>query len=233
MIANLVREDITAPGTTSIWNDNSTYSTPARNQVALDLTAFKVDENQVESALSVVTFDPKTVTEFTTTNTIDGYYRYYFIILNDWLIDTQYTRYDIVWSPAQALFYEYINVTPSTGNLVTNPTYWNPIISPSLKLRNINTVIEPGNIQAYQIIDKVVSFQTSICFSKAVALQSKEDCNCDEDCGCGGKVAKLVDRIEDLLTTLEFDEVRGLYIEGERAARLSQKYCEDCGCHER
>jgi hypothetical protein len=233
MTANLVRNDITAPGTTSVWVDQSVYTSPARNQVALDLTAFKVDENQVESALSVVTFDPKTVTTFTTTNTTDGWYKYYFIILDDWLIGTTYNKYDLVWSTAQSKFYEYTNATPSSGNAVTNLTYWSPVTSPSLKLKNIGTTSAPGNIRGYQIISKVVSFLTSICFLKAVAAKSKEDCDCDGDCGCGGKTAKLAGRIEDLLTTMEFDEVRGLYIEGERDARLAQKYCDDCGCNER
>jgi hypothetical protein len=233
MTANLVREDITAPGTTSIWDDQSTYTSPARNQVALDLTAFKVDENQVESALSVVTFNPKTVAQFTTTNTFDGWYKYYFIILDDWLVGTTYNTHDLVWSAAQTQFYEYIYPSPTAGNAVTNPTYWAVVTSPSLKLRNLGTATAPTNIRGYQIINKVVSFLTSICFSKAVAINSKEDCGCDGDCGCGGKAGKLAGRIEDLLTTIEFDEVRGLYIEGERDARLAEKYCDDCGCKER
>lgn len=230
MTANLVREDITAPGTSTTWNDESVYTSPARNQVALDFTIFKVDEDGVESAETVTAFDPKTATEFIATNTTDGRYTAYFIIINDWLVGATYNQYDLVWSPTEELFYQYINATPSAGNVVTNVIYFEEVANPSLKLREINTDTEPGNIQAYQIINKIVTFQTSICFTKAVSLKSKSGCDCDGDCGCDDKLKRLIDKIEDLFTVMELDEVRGLYTEGERNARLAQKYCDDCGC---
>ena len=229
LIPNLIRTQVTAPGTISTWVDSTVYGGAEllRNQVALYLTAYKVDENLVESSLVVPTFDPETVTTFTTPNTIDGHYKYNFVIIKNWLIGTTYNRYDLVWDTTTNLFYEYVNITPAAGNAVTNINFFIPVTDPTVKIANVGTALNPGNL-IYQIINKVVSFQTSICFVKAASKTCKEDC--DGDCGCNSKTSKLFLRIRNLYSTLGLNEAQGKYLEGERNARLAEKYCDDCGC---
>lgn len=228
LTANLTRSAITLAE--SVWTDETVYGSgnPARNEVALWLTAYKVDKDLVESVLEVTVFDPETVTEFTTENGIDGYHKYYFIIIDKWLIGTTYNQYDLVWSTAQQKFYEYNNATPSTGNAVTDVNYFTEVTDPSAKLLNIGTDSEPGNI-VYQIIEKVVSFATSICYIKAASKHAKENCSAD-DCGCNTRLGKLFHKIRDLFNNMTLNESTGQYIEGERNARLAEKWCDDCGC---
>jgi len=102
---------------TSDWEDTSVYggSNPDRNEGAVYLTAYKVDEDLVETAVTVTTFDPEVATTFTTANpdtSGDGHYKYYFIFADNWLIGTTYNQYDVVWSTSQNAFYEYTNGTP-------------------------------------------------------------------------------------------------------------------------
>lgn len=230
LVGDLVRQTIVSPGTSSIWDDETIYggANPDRNEVALYLTAYKVDEDQVESALDVTTFDPKTVTQFTTTNGIDGWHKYYFIIVDDWLVGTTYNQYDVVWSPTEEAFYQYINATPSAGNLVTNATYFVVVTDPSALIQDVGTAEEPGNI-VYQVINKIVSFQTSVCYIKAASRHAKVSCS-GGDCGCGTKLGRLYHKIRDLFNSLPLNESLGLFIEGEKNARLAEKWCDDCGC---
>lgn len=230
LTANLVRSTITAPGTESTWTDETVYggANPDRNEVALYLTAYKVDEDLVETALEVETFDPETVTEFVTTNGEDGYHKYYFIIVDNWLIGTTYNKYDLVWSTAQNLFYQYINDSPTAGNAVTNTNYFSPVADPTSLLQDIGTSEEPQNI-VYQIIGKVVDFQTSICYMKASAKHAKETCD-GNDCGCDSRIGRLFHKIRDLFNSLALNEAQGQFIQGEKNARLAEKWCDDCGC---
>lgn len=230
LTADLVRQSIVSPGTSTNWDDDTVYggANPDRNEVALYLTAYKVDEDLVESALEVDIFDPKTVTEFTVESTVDGWYKYYFIIIDDWLVGTSYNQYDVVWSPTEEAFYQYINATPSAGNVVTNLTYFEIVADPSALLQDIGTTEEPQNI-VYQVINKVVSFATSICYAKAAAKHAKEACT-GSSCGCDSKIGRLFHKIRDLFASLPLNEGQGLYIQGEKNARLAEKWCDDCGC---
>lgn len=228
LTANLTRSAVTL--TQSTWLDETVYggANPDRNEVALYLTAYKVDKDLVETVLTISSFDPEIVTTFTTTNGIDGYHKYYFVIVDNWLVGTEYSRYDLVWSPTENKFYEYINATPSTGNLVTNATYFSEVTDPTTKIANVGTALESGNL-IYQVIEKVVSFATSICYTKAASKHAKEECS-GGNCSCDSRLGRLYHRIRDLFALLALNEATGQFVEGEKNARLAEKYCDDCGC---
>ena len=230
LTANLVRSSIISPGTQSIWTDSTVYggANPLRNAVALYLTAYKVNEAQTESALTVNTFDPETVTSFTTTNGVDGWHRYYFIIVNNWLVGTTFNRYDLTWDTTDNKFYQYINATTSAGNAVTNTTFFTPITDPTTVLKNIGTSIQTNNV-VYQIIDKVVNFASSIYYIKSASKHAIESC-AGGDCGCNTKIGLYYHYIRDLFALLSINETTGKFIEGERNARLLERYADDCGC---
>lgn len=227
LIPNLTFTSVSADGTQSILTDSTIYggSNPNRNQVAVYVYPVKVDEEQVETPLTIASFDPETATTFTVTNTVDGWYQYYFLIVNNWLIGTTYNQYDLVWDTTQNQFYQYINVTPSAGNVVTNLTYWMAVTNPALL---IDTDSEPTNI-VFQELGKIITYQTSICFIKAAAKHAKETCNTDS-CGCDSRIGKLFHKIEDLFTNMEINSTTELFLEGELNAREVERYCDDCGC---
>lgn len=228
--ANLVRSEITGDGATSTWTDETVYggSEADRNEVALFLTAYKTDSNQIETAITVESFNPEIVEEFITPNTIDGWYAYYFVIIANWNVAVEYEQYDLVWDTDEEQFYEYINATPSTGTVVTDTDYWEVVTDPTDKIANVGTSSESGNL-VYQVINKVVSFQTSICYIKAAAQFAKESCDGD-DCGCETRLGKLFIKIRNLFANMGLNESQGLYQDGEKNARMAEKYCDDCGC---
>lgn len=231
LIANLVRTQISDDGLVSVWTDQTVYGSPNpdRNQVAVYLTAFKVDSNQVESPLTTIIFDPEVATTFTTANDVDGWYKYYFIIVNNWLIGTVYNRYDVVWDTTTNKFYQYINSAPSSGNAVTDTIHFSVLADPTVVINDVGTSEAPGNI-AYQVINKILTVDTSQCYLKLAARNAKENCGDGGDCGCESKVAKNLMKVRNLFTNMGFDELQGKFIQGEKNARLAEKYCSDCGC---
>lgn len=231
LTANFVRSSISADGLTSNWTDSTVYggANPNRVQVAIWLTAYKVDVNQVETGLTVTVFDPELATSFVTTNGIDGWTRYYFIIINNWLVGTTYNRYDLVWDATGNKFYQYINVTSTAGNAVSNATYWAVVADPTIYLKQIGTSTAVNNIAAYQIINKVLDYQTSICYIKAASKHAEECCG-NDDCGCDSRLGKLYHKIRDIFSNLTLNESTGQFLSGEKNARLVEKYCSDCGC---
>lgn len=232
LTADLNRTAVAEDGSTSTWSDDTVYGTPNpdRNEVAVYLTAYKVDEDLVETALEVTTFDPETATTFTTTNGVDGYHKYYFVIVPRWDVAVEYSQYDLVWSESEAAFYEYTNATPTTGNLVTDSTYFTVIADPTTKIADINTAEESGNL-IYEVVEKVLDYNGSVCFLKAGIQHAKEICD-NDSCGCDTRLGKYYHKIEDLFTSLAMYETVGRFVDGEKKARLLEKYCDDCGCLE-
>lgn len=228
LTANFTRSAISSGSSTFI--DETVYggANPDRNEVAIWFTAYKVDEYLVETPLIVTSFDPELATEFTTTNGVDGYHKYNFVIVDNWLIGTTYNQYDLVWSTVENKFYEYINATPSAGNAVTNATYFAEVADPCAKITNVGTALESGNL-VYQVIGKVVSYQTSICYIKAASKHAKENCK-GAECGCDTRLGRLFHKIRDLFNNMTLNESTGQFIDGERNARMAEKWCDDCGC---
>lgn len=229
LVANLVRTAVTADGSQSTWEDQTIYSgaNPGRAAVAVYLTAYKVDVNLVESALIVTAFDPEIATEFITANGIDGHHKYYFVIIPNWLIGTTYNQYDLVWDTTLNAFYQFIYSTPTAGIAVSNTTYWAVVADPSAKIVDVGTSIASGNL-VYQIVQKIVDYETATCFVKLGIRNAKE--NCGGDCSCDNKTYRTFTRIRNLLTSMRLDEAQELWTAGERAARLAEKYCDECGC---
>jgi hypothetical protein len=235
LVPNLVFGSVSADGTLSTLSDSTVYGTPNpnRNQVATYLTAYKVDEDLVESALVVDTFDPETVTSFTVTNVVDGRYRFKFVIVDYWSSTPVYDRYDLVWDPAQNKFYEYVNTTPSPGGgsnpVVTDINYWAEVADPTSKIANVGTATEADNL-LYQILEKIIDFQTAKCYADIAIAVAKE--GCVQDCSCKNKTVKARDRAHSLLSLMRIADTRQLYLQGERWAREAEKLCSECGCIE-
>lgn len=226
---NLTRAAIVAPGTQSVWTDETVYggANPTRNQVAVWLTAYKVSETQVETALDVENFDPETDTEFRTTNGVDGWHRYYFVIVDNYDGADTYSLNDVVYYSSTGLFYKAI-LNSFSGIVPTNTTYWISVADPTSLIQNDGTANESGNL-VFQVIDKIVDFATSICYIKAAAKHAKESCGTDA-CGCSSRLGKAFHKIRDLFAVLPINETTGQFIEGEKNARLAERWCDDCGC---
>lgn len=224
----LVSED----GETITIADNYEYGTPNpdRDDVGVYFTAFKVDEDLAETALTVTAFDPETVDEFTIEYDSDGRNKFIFVQAPNWLIGTTYNRYDVVWSLTQNAFYEYVNASATAGNVVTNSTYWSVVPDPTELLENLGQADEP-DLLTYQIFEAVLDFNTAKCYADVAILAAKENCN--DDCDCKSRIGRAKNKIRTLLSVMRIANIRGRYTAGEKAAREAERYCEDCGCLER
>lgn len=241
LIPLLTIDTVTGTGSQFGLTDATVYGTggnPARNTMAVFISAYKVHEDEVETALTVASYNKETASTFTVTayvdefeNISDGWYKFNFVIIPRWLIGTVYNRYDVVWSSAQQAFYQYINVTPSSGIAVTNPAYFTAIADPTTLIDDVGTATASGNL-VYQVLETVTTYQTSICFIKAASVHAKETCD-TSDCGCDSRTGKLYHKIEELFTNMQINSTTQQYLEGERNARLVERYCSDCGCLER
>ncbi len=227
--ANLTITSVTADGSHTILTDSTIYGTPNvdRNQVAVYLTAYTVAESLIETPIVVASFDPETATTFTITNGLDGRYRFYFIIVNNWLVGTTYNQYDLVWETTQNKFYQYTNATPSSGHAVTDANYFTVVTDPTSIIRNVGTSTASGNI-VYQILENIADYQTAKCYGNAITLAAKD--NCSAECDCSSKLGQSVKKIRTLLAVMRLSNTRQQYLVGERAARQAEKYCTDCGC---
>jgi hypothetical protein len=229
LIPQLYHSATSVDGSTSTITDTTVYGAPEleRNEVAVWLSAAKVDESNLDTPLEVTTFDPETATEFIVTNTVDGRYRYYFVIAPNWSNVTTYELGDLVWSTTENAFYQYINSTPAAGNPVTG-TYFEIVADPSvLYIEDEET--EPTNAY-FLTYEWIVDYLTAKCYGTAQLKAAEEDCGGDCGCGCGGKTGKYASKLYVLLSVMRIANVRQRYNLGERYARTAEKYCDECGC---
>jgi hypothetical protein len=223
---------VSADGSQSTVTDSTTYGAPnqLRTAVAVYATAYKVDEDLVETAVEMVTFDPEVASTFTFTNGVDGWYKIYFIIVDDYSGAVEYSENDVVYYDTNNTFYQYTFATPTTGTVPTTATHWAVLSDPTSVLQDIGTEDEPENI-SYDVLEYVLDFATAKCYATAVSNLAADGCE-NDDCGCGSKLGKIVAKLRVLLAAMRVANVREQPLKGEKYARLAEKYCMDCGCLE-
>lgn len=226
------KDTVVAPGTYFYLTDHTVYGTsgnPARNTLAVAMTAYKVAESLVETPMVVATYNPLTVTQFQVTATVDGWVKFYVAIIPIYTTTVTVTsnKYDVVYDITTAKYYTYINSTPAINTVVTNATYWSIIADPTSVLQNIGTASVTNNI-SYQIVQSINTYLTEKCYNTVAKQNAKELC----DCGCEGtdtsKTSRLFTQLDGLLIAAKIDDVQQLYLAGERAMRTAQTYCDQC-----
>jgi hypothetical protein len=229
LIPQLYHSATSTDGTTSTITDTTVYGSPneLRNQVAVWITAYKVDEEGVESELTVQDYDTETASTFIVENQIDGRYRYYFVIADNWSNITTYELGDLVWSTTENKFYQYINPVPSAGSSVVSSSFQVITDPAALHTDEEHTVPENDYFLTYEWI---IDYQTAKCYATAALKSAEEDCGGDCGCGCAGKYGKYASKLRVLLSVMRIANVRQQYTKGERFARTAEKYCTECGC---
>lgn len=149
---------ISTDRTTATITDNTVYGTggnPARNAVACYLTAYKVDVDGNETALTVTSDDddPETDSVWTITLDVDGHYKFPFVIIPDFNSSGTLAQYDAVYSSGSV----YRSKTNSnTEDTLSNTTYYESISDPSDLANNKDTSTESENITS-QVYVRVLS----------------------------------------------------------------------------
>lgn len=220
---------VAADGSYVVLTDYTIYGSPnqVRNTVAVSMTAYKLSEQQVETTQVVATYNPETITNFQITNTIDGWVRYYCIIVDNFNIATVYNQYDLVWDATGNAYYQYIFATPSSGHTVSNTTYFSPVSDPTQYIRYVGLSNQVNNI-SYQVVNVVQRYQAYACYALIATKVAKDACL--DDCSPKNVLLNTFTRLDALLNAAVIDEIEQLYVAGERAMRLAERYCDDCDC---
>lgn len=217
----------TATGSDTIITDSTTYggANPARSVVAVAIKAVKIDKDQVETPLTVASYDDETATTFTVTNTYDGWQRFYCSIIDDYDGGTTYNQYDVVHYPSTGLYYRSTSSTPFSGVLPTVTANWSVVTHDQI-VAAIGTATESENVLT-QIVQTDLSFATTQCLDDIVIALAMENC-CD---GCSNPQLETKKRKLELLAyAINVASSREMYLQGEKFAREAENYCDNCSC---
>ena len=169
---------------TATITDSTVYGTggnPARSAVAVYLTAYKVDFEGNETALTVTSddSDPQTDSVWTIALDVDGYYKFPFVIIPDYDGATTYDQYDAVYDSGTDAVYRS-KVGSNTGNSVSNTSFWEAVSDPSDLANNKDTSTESGNITS-QVYVRVLRMNGQYEFANRLSNMSLFMDNDDPD----------------------------------------------------
>lgn len=217
-----ITDEITYTNLTDSTSDYGLAGNAARNTLAVFLTAYKVDIDLVETALTVATYDPETATTFTITNSIDGHQRFKFCVIPRYSASTTYLQYDVVWNGTDETWYR-AKLNSFSAIAPPNTTYWEVVSDPSTLIDNDGTSSESQNLQ-YQILETVLDIAARQCLGGKAIDESKDACM--KDCVQTKQLSKDVDAIRSLVYWMQVADSRQLYTKGEKFARLADSYCK-------
>lgn len=202
-------------GTIATVSDSTTYTSPARNELAVFIEVWKMDEDGDETALSVSNSAPLTVTSWTFDSSIDGWYkaRLYITVLYD--SGTSYSEGDVVYYPStQALYISLVD--NNLGNAVTNGSFWSTV--------SLSNITSSDNVDS-EYFDYIVIEQGKACAGKSAGDWARST-----DCGSCNKIdlaSKVLRTRAYVLAAQRFESI-SQYSKGEQIARELENFCESC-----
>lgn len=206
-IFDLAQETITI-------SDSTTYTSPVRNTLAVYFQVYKMDKDSNETELAVTTNAvPATASQWVFSMALDGWYKVRTITLPQYNPATAYAANNIVYY--NGLLYKVLQ--SSTGNLPTNPTYFEVI--------TIDGAAVVGNNLTIEYFDYVFVEYGKICAGDAVGAWANSS-------SCGGcsktdlmaswlKKDAMVYAIERFYAISQFSKA-------EEIARELENACESC-----
>lgn len=228
LVPDFRKDTVSADGVYCFLVDHTVYggANPARNTLALATTAYKISEDLTEALIVVAAYDPLTVTQFQITNTIDGWVKFYVVLVTKYTttVTPVSNKYDVVYDTVTLKYYTYINNTPTASTLVTNPIYWQIITDPTSVLKNIGLSTQTNNI-SYQIVNSINTFQIEKCYNAVTVQAAKEECDCGCDTTNTSRTSKLYAKLDVLLNAAKIDDATQKYVAGERACATALTYC--------
>jgi hypothetical protein len=160
--------------TTQTLTDGTVFGTggnPARADVLVFLQGYKVDFDNVATELTTEgnDDDPATDSSWSIEYTIDGFYRYYYVIVEDeYDVAESYSIYDAVYSGTDVY---RSKANSNLGNSLADTAYWEAIESPALLAANKGTATESTNITSISYL-RVLSANSQYEFANQLSNQS-------------------------------------------------------------
>jgi hypothetical protein len=166
---------VNTDGTATIV-DGTTFTDPVRVDTGVFVKVFKVDylSEQTELDVTTDTEDPETVSEFTFNieDEGDGWYQAYYASIPNYNPATPYVQYDAVKDASGSNV--YVAVQASTGQVLSNPTYWTLEPDPATLVENIDTAEESLNIDAVLYNTLIKSGVNTVLGDAALAAAAEE-----------------------------------------------------------
>lgn len=194
--------------------DTTSYSSPARNELALYFKAYKMDKDGNDTELAVTgNSTPDLITSFSFPVTIDGWYKVLAISITVFNIVDSYVTNDIVFNSGNL----YIALQASTGNLPTNPTYFSPV--------SIDAALVSGGNVTEQYFDYVFVEYGKQCAGNAVGEWAKK-----YDCGACNKTDLMASWLQRdaMVYAIERFYAISQYSKAEEISRKLENLCESC-----
>jgi hypothetical protein len=171
-----VIDSITADRSTAVLKDNTTYSSPARNTVALYANGYKMSvDTSIDSTLNLIPNNTSPIstslTEFQVPLTVDGWYRFPIVTIPQWTAGT-YANYAAVYNAGVVYRSKQAgNVTTVAGDLLVTAN-WEVITDPATLALNEGETNESTNIDSliYEVILSPNTEYGSLRSAKSVAL---------------------------------------------------------------
>lgn len=169
--------------TSQTLTDNTVYGTggnPARADVLVFCTGYKVDYNNVAVELTTTgdDEDPATDSSWVIDYTDDGSYRYYFVIVTDeYAGGTTYDIYDVVHNGSGAVYRSKAN--SNVGNALSNTTYWELIEDPASLAANEGLATESTNATTTSYL-RVLSEHAKYEFANQLSNQNPREADDNE-----------------------------------------------------
>ena len=196
--------------------DSTTYTSPARVDLYSIFYAYKVDENDVETALSVVTQGtPTTVLEWDVFTPTDGHNRFILVLYPVW-VSQAYVAGNLV--ERNGVIYicllDHAGVDPE----VNGGSEWavHTATGADYLVDNVE----------YGLLNCVLFGRLKVCFATETAEAARTACACDDD----KKPSEIqrYERLGILIDGIAVDNYQTRYSNAEKKVRYMSKLCPNC-----
>lgn len=221
-----VIDSITADRSTAVLKDNTTYSAPARNTVALYANGYKMSvDTSIDSTLNLIPNNASPIsaslTEFQVPLTVDGWYRFPIVTIPQWTAGT-YANYAAVYNAGVVYRSKQAgNVTTVAGDLLVTAN-WEVITDPATLALNEGETNESTNIDSL-IYEVILSPNTEYGYANEISEISEECCSVDCSLDNLQKLIRLATIVDGMYVRNDRSEMAA----GERLARRAQYILEN------
>lgn len=209
--------DVTKDATKTTIADTTTYTTPARVEYYSIFHALKVDVNDQETALTVLSQGtPTSAISWDVTTPTDGHHRFKLLLYWVWEGATTFEIGDVV--ERNTILYKAVLQNTNIDPEVNGGGEW--LVHVPSSDDNDEQLVTSG------ILDCILFYRLKTCFAKEVTLAAEVACECSDD-----KKPSEIQRYEKkgvLIDGIAVDNYQNRFSAGEKKVLYMSKLCPNC-----
>jgi hypothetical protein len=203
-----------------VLNDETVYISPQRVDVAVFVSAFKVNSSSVQTPVTVTpnNADPGVVTFWSFDIATDGWYQFYYTAIPDYDPVGTYAIHDAVYDPISGKVYKSLS-NSNIGIALSDTLYWQEVLIPATLAGNEGLATESTNIDA-SIYQRILTPKVDRLYGDKAVQIARECCS---DC----EIAEHIDEFEIVFALREgalISEERLEYADGEKMIRRLDEF---------